>query len=67
VIDRYNEAAILVHGGGRPLCEETELNQGTAKWAKAENENPNPFIRTKRIVGEISASMQKYLGPIVSE
>ena len=44
----------------------TELNEGITEWAEAWNKNPKPFIWTKS-ADEIFASMQKYLGPIVSE
>ncbi len=44
----------------------TELNEGITEWAEAWNKNPKPFIWTKS-ADEIFASMQKYLGPSVSE
>jgi len=42
-----------------------KLNRGIAKWAKAQNENPKPFIWTKS-ADEIFASLQRYLATIVS-
>jgi hypothetical protein len=44
----------------------TELNEGIIEWAEAWNKNPKPFIWTKS-ADEIFTSMQKYLGPGVSE
>ena len=44
----------------------TELNEGITEWAEAWNKNSKSFIWTKS-ADEIFASMQKYLGPSVSE
>jgi hypothetical protein len=44
----------------------TELNEGITEWAEVANKNPKPFIWTKS-ADAIFASMQKYLGPSVSE
>jgi hypothetical protein len=44
----------------------TERNEGITEWAEAANKNPKPFLWTKS-ADAIFASMQKYLGPSVSE